>query len=556
MKCFLQKSGDKNHGERGGILVIAIVVILAMLIMAIPFLFKLSGQWRTTEKSSHSLAAFNLAEAGVERTLYYLNPDAPVLNDPESIVWTHDGSNLVGFINDVKSSNATTMGNVSLLLGPPYGTDPPRRNLDSTGIVPFIADRPVNRSVRVTLEQFYNSIFDVGFFTDEYFFIRNSFLLDAYDSEDGAYGAPLAGGGTNSLLPDVLFGSNSYISDSSPHNPGDATWTIRSGGGSNDVYGTVMAGGDAAEAYNNGTATNPPDPSLIDSVINAPDEDMSKLVMKQEYDLPPVDVYDLPPKDMLGSIPSVGDWFNGFNATTPESSTGYYADRLNRAPLQTEIENSYIQNTFAGSGTLTPADNGVYTSFMVGGYKTPGTLNISGGDVVIYVTSYGDAAKAGNFYMGNNSSINIAPDSSLTMILGKASFTVEQGYNINAQGNPPVPANCVILGTNQFTVPANQNVDSLPTKAPSVDKLAIPGLMYFEHAQSDGNIYSAMYVPGAHVTTGQGQNHMNYYGALISNSMDFKVQVDFHYDKALADLKIVTGGYENWKIISWQEVVQ
>ena len=193
---------------------------------------------------------------------------------------------------------------------------------------------------------------------------------------------------------------------------------------------------------------------------------------------------------------------------------------------------------------------------MIGGHSTPGTLNISGGDVVLYVTSYGDAAKAGNFYMGNNSSINIAPDSSLTMILGNASFTIEQGYNINAQGAPPVPANCVILGTNQFTVPAGQNVDNLPAKAPTIDNLAIPGLMYFEHAQSDGNIYSAMYVPGAHVTTGQGQNHMNFYGALIAESMDFKVQVDFHYDKALADLGLQEGGFENWKIISWQEVLQ
>ena len=296
MNVFLSGTVEKNRRERGSILVIAVVVILAMLIMAIPFLFKLSGQWRSTERSSHSLAAFNLAEAGIDRALYYLNPKSPVVNDPESIVWTHDGANLVGLISNIKSANASIMGDVNLLLGPPYGTAPPRRNLDSTGIVPFIADKPVNRSVRVTLEQVFDSIFDVGFFADDYFFIRNSFLLDAYDSRDGAYGAPLAGGGTNSLLPDVYFGSNSYISDTNPHDPGDATWTIRSGGGSNDVYGTVMAGGDAAAAYNSGTATNPPDPSLIDNVINAPDEGISKLVMKQEYELPPVDVYNFRPR--------------------------------------------------------------------------------------------------------------------------------------------------------------------------------------------------------------------------------------------------------------------
>jgi hypothetical protein len=557
--------------ERGGILVIAIIVILAMLILAIPFLFKLSAQWRTTEKASHSLAAFNLAEAGVERTMYYLDPDSPVLNDPESIVWTFEGSNQVGVINNVKSANATVMGNVNLLLGPPYGTTPPRRNLDSTGIVPFIADRPVNRSVRVTLEQFYKSIFDVGFFVDEYFYVRNSFFLDAYNSKDGAYGASLAGGGTNSLLPDVYFGSNSYISDTNPKNPGDATWTIESGGGSNHIYGTIMAGGDAAEAYKNGTAPNPPDPGLIGDVISVPTDDIfqgteDRLVMKQEYELPPVDVYNLPPKEILGSIPSVGDWFDGYNATTPEESGGYYGDRLNRAPLQSEIEPAYVKNTFStatNGNSLTPANNGVYTSFRIGNYGTSDTLNISGGDVVIYVTNYGGVpasdGNAASFYMGKNSSINIAADSSLTLILGNSSFVVEQGYNINA-ANPAQPANCVILGTNQFTIPQYPkfNFDKEGVKVADVDKSHTPGLVYFEHGtkgDTAGNVYSAMYAPGAHVTTGQGQNHLEWYGALLCKSMDFKVQVDFHYDKALADLMLITGGYENWKIISWQEVI-
>jgi len=569
MKNFPIRNPIRASHERGGILVIAIIVILAMLILAIPFLFKLSAQWRTTEKASHSLAAFNLAEAGVERTLYYLDPDSPVLNDSESIVWTYEGSNQVGVINNVKSANATVMGNVNLLLGPPYGTTPPRRNLDSTGIVPFIADKPVNRSVRVTLEQFYKSIFDYGFFVDDYFYVRNSFFLDAYDSRlgDGIYGQSLPGGGTNSLLPDVYFGSNSYVSDPNPRNPADATWTIRSGGGSNEVYGTVAAGGDAAEAYNEAqaqtppdTSVLPPDPSIVDQVISVPDDDVfmgeqDRLVMKQEYELPPVDVYNLPPKDMLGEMPSVGEWFTGYNPATPESSLGYYPNRLIRAPLEVEIAADHIMDPFSGSGTLTPTDNGVYTSFVIGEYGTSGTLNISGGDVVIYVTAYGNDT-AGRFYMGKGSSINIDQDSSLTLILGNSSAVIEQGYNINAQGNPPLAANCVILGTNQFAPPSDTNLDNLPNKADSVDKLHIPGLMYFEHAQSEGTIYAATYVPSAHVTTGQGQNHMFYYGAFISRSMDFKNQIDFHYDKALADYEIITGGYENWKIVSWQEVIQ
>jgi len=569
MRQTILDLGKRKARERGAILITAIMVIVVMLILAIPFLFKLSAENRSTERAARALMAFNLAEAGVDKVMWELDPYHKVsTTDTEAIVWDFTGTNAVGLISGLETSGGNVMGNVQVVLTPPVGVapNPETRNLEATGMVPFIADNTVNRSVRVSLERYYKSIFDVGFFVDEYFYIKAAFFLDAYNSKDGAYGASLAGGGTNSLLPDVYFGSNSYISSTNPNDPGEATWVIDAGGGSSEVYGTVMAGGDAAEDYNNGTATTPPDPSLIGDVISVPTDDIfqgteDRLVMKQEYELPPVDVYNLPPKEILGSIPSVGDWFEGYNATTPESSTGYYADRLTRAPLQSEIELAYVKNTFStatNGNSLTPANNGVYTSFRIGNYGTSGTLNISGGDVVIYVTNYGSVpasdGNAASFYMGKNSSINIAADSSLTLILGNSSFVVEQGYNINA-ANPAQPANCVILGTNQFTIPPTQKIDNLPNKISSVDNLRIPGLMYFEHAQSEGNIYSAMYVPGAHVTTGQGQNHMNFYGALISKSMDFKVQVDFHYDKALADLMIQTGGYEFWKIINWAEVV-
>lgn len=53
----------------------------------------------------------------------------------------------------------------------------------------------------------------------------------------------------------------------------------------------------------------------------------------------------------------------------------------------------------------------------------------------------------------------------------------------------------------------------------------------------------------------QGKNHMDFYGAAIVESMEFKVKVNFHYDKALADLMLITGGYDRWKIINWAEVV-
>jgi hypothetical protein len=44
-----------------------------MVIVALPFVFKFSSQFRTTERSYKSLAALNLAEAGVERAIWELN---------------------------------------------------------------------------------------------------------------------------------------------------------------------------------------------------------------------------------------------------------------------------------------------------------------------------------------------------------------------------------------------------------------------------------------------------------------------------------------------------
>ncbi len=570
---------EKNPHQKGTVLAVAVMVIVVMLLMAIPFLFKMTSRNRSTERAERALAALNLAEAGVDKVLWYLNPyTSPSGADQEAIQWDFSGVNDVGTITGLKTSDAKVMGNVDVIMTPPVGTapNPQTRTLTSTGHIPFIAEGTVDRTVRVLLQRDYKSIFDVGFFVDKYFYIRNSFLMDAYDSRNGAYGASLPGGGTNSLLTDVYFGANSYTDDASARDPGDSTWNIRSGGGSNDIYGTIMAGGQASADYTNGTSTTPPDPALLDDVITVPSEDVFKgtedrLLMKQKYELPPVDVFNLPPKEILGSssmFDSVADWFPGYNATTPAASTGYYPDRFIAAPDAVDIASPYNLpynggSTFSGSGTLTSANNGVYTSFSIGGPKTSGTLHITGTEpVVIYVTSYGPPVvqggkvqNAASFYMGNNSSINIDPGSQLILILGNTSVTVEQGYNINATGSPAQASRCVILGTNQFAVPPGTNVDNLPNKATSVDALRIPGLMYFEHAQSDGNIYAAMYVPGGHVTTGQGQNHMNYYGAMITNSMDFKVQVDFHYDKALADLKIVNGGFAYWRIVNWAEVV-
>jgi hypothetical protein len=577
--------GKKRARERGGILVIAIIVILAMLILAIPFLFKLSASNRSTERAARALSALNLAEAGVDKYMWYISPDSdtskakldldtdrlqrklPLL--PE----TYD-------IHDLATGDLTqqVLGDVQIVLSPPEGVEPnPKsRNLDATGMVPFVGGHTVDRKVRVKLKQYFNSVFEYGFFVELYFYIHNSFFLDAYNSKYGAYGATLPSGvdalnGSDNLnwhSDDVFFGSNSYIETANPNDPGETTWAIDAGAGSSDVYGTLAAGGSEAEAYNNDTdtdpATNPPpDASLLDTVINVPKDDIlqgdpDRFLMNQKYILPPVDVYNLPPKDLLGSMPAVGSWFQDYNSTDPTLSTGYYLNdqRLLRAPGLGDLANPapgiINKGDFIGGTSLTSADSGIYTSFKPGS-----TLNVSGSEpVVIYVTALHVVGETtppppASFYLGQGSTINIAPGSKLIVILGNASMVVEKGYNINQSAGKP--ADCIILGTNQFAFPSTQDPNKLPKKLSELDD--IPGLMYFDQGASDGNIYAAMYAPKAHLTTGLGQNHLNLYGSCLVNSMDLKCQVDFHYDMALADNMLVPGGYERWKIINWAEVV-
>lgn len=552
----------RQTSEQGSVLVVAIMVIVTMLIIAIPFLFRLSAQSRTTEKGYRSEAAFHLAEAGVEKTLWRINEpySLPGATDPEAIQWTTDGTNQIGIINDLRTSDSRVVGDIRIVQGPPSATEPSMMTLQSTGSVPFIAAATVNRTVRVNLEKYYKSIFDLGFFVDDYFYIHNAFSLDSYDSAKGAYDAAL-GDGTRNSGGSTIFGTNSYTHASRPRNPGDASWLIDAGGQSSQIYGTIAAGGNAAA--DNDPLT--PDTSVLKDVINVPKESVfadntvpSRVTMNQKYDLNSVDVFDLPPKEYMGQQQNVASWFQGYTSTQPDAAS-YYQYRMDRVPYISEIDGSYFHASgysvpAGGSTTLRPQDSGVYTSLLVGTESQGANLNIEGGNVTLYITEVADHASAvGRFLMGPGSNINIAPDASLTLILGNASFVVGKSYTINQTSG--TPADCLILGTDQFVLPASVDPDRLPKKLSQLDD--IPGLMYFEHgAGSDnGEIYGAIYVPRAHITTGQGQNHLSIYGACLAASMDFKVQVDFHYDEALGAFNIKTGGFPYWRVQSWQELL-
>jgi len=497
--------------DRGGILVIAVIVILAMLIVAIPFLVKLSGQYRVTEKSSRSISAFNLAEAGIDRAFWQMNLAAL---PAEHIEWTYAGGIGTASILGLTTSDGKVAGDIDLKIGPPAGTDPERQPLEGKGKVPYVAGRTVERSARVVLEEYFDSIWDFGFFVDERFHNQNgNFFMDSYDSGDGAYG------GTNSQGTDVYFGTNS---------DGDQSWWIEKGGPSSEIYGTI-AFYDTVDP-----AVDPPNPiDDPDTVIQVPKpevfmSDEPKMTMQYPFDLPSVNPVNYPSDS--GSGYDFKPWFTDAYKANAQSLDKYSSPPI---PQVGDLNPGVYKGTLASGNTvLTPTeDSGIYSSFVI----SKGTVTVSGGDVGIMITGLADTngvSTQGTFWI-NKGNLVIEPGSSLTLILGNTSFKLENNTNVNSSGNPP---QLFILGMDQFTD------NTTPYK----------NAMYLEN---NGVIKAGIYVPRADIISAQGKANIDLFGSAIAYSMDFKTNTNFHYDEALGEISNVHGGPPKWKIISWQEVL-
>lgn len=104
----------KSAHERGAVLVLALLISLVMIIFAAPLLFKLSAQYRITDKSFKSLAALNLAEAGIERAIWELN-----YSDISS--WNGDSSLRTLNISSFQTSDGDVLGDIDINISDPAG---------------------------------------------------------------------------------------------------------------------------------------------------------------------------------------------------------------------------------------------------------------------------------------------------------------------------------------------------------------------------------------------------------------------------------------------------
>lgn len=205
----------KAIAERGSVFIIALMLIVVMIVVGAPIMFRLSAQYRTTDRSFKSLAAMNLAEAGVERAIWELN-----FGD----ISTWDGDDNLRTLTLSPAETAT--GEVIISVQNPESASPV---VESTGRMPHIGGLTIDKTIRVILEGGEGmSLFDYGIFGNDGVELHGDAVIDSYDSTLGDYGEEVDG------LPNVgamgHAGTNAIT---------DGSITLL---GSSTIYGNAVSG--------------------------------------------------------------------------------------------------------------------------------------------------------------------------------------------------------------------------------------------------------------------------------------------------------------------------
>jgi len=169
--------GDPRRHEQGTVLVLALMISVLMAILAIPYMSKLSGRYKTSERIADTLAARYLAEAGAERSIWELNFG-------DFTGWSAAGNQMTLTLADVQSSNGTVIGSISIVVTDPYGDLP---IIESTGSVVHTGSATINKTIRVTASAPPN-IFNQAVYGITKVNIHEHAYLDSYDPALGPYG--------------------------------------------------------------------------------------------------------------------------------------------------------------------------------------------------------------------------------------------------------------------------------------------------------------------------------------------------------------------------------
>lgn len=176
----------------------SLLVSVFMAIMALPFLVKFSSRMRITEKSFGSLAALNLAEAGLERAIWEMNS-----GDISSWSGGIDARTLN--ISNFAASNGAVIGNISTTVYYPQGLAPV---IESTGTAVHIGSPSISKTLRVVLQGGAPApLFNFMLFGALGVNIGGGAVIDSYDSRLGVYGGTNVHDGGNIGTNGDIYGA-------------------------------------------------------------------------------------------------------------------------------------------------------------------------------------------------------------------------------------------------------------------------------------------------------------------------------------------------------------
>ncbi|NOR54464.1 MAG: hypothetical protein GQ536_10330, partial [Candidatus Aminicenantes bacterium] len=144
MKNKKKKNLKNKREERGFILVVGLIITTFLLLLAIPFMFKINTERRLSDKSLKTLSALSLAEAGIERAIWEMN-------EGDLLAWSGDSDLRTIAINGFQSSAGSAIGDIQISVIDPEGDTPV---IEATGSVPF-GSNTITRTIRVGLQYNY-----------------------------------------------------------------------------------------------------------------------------------------------------------------------------------------------------------------------------------------------------------------------------------------------------------------------------------------------------------------------------------------------------------------
>ncbi len=201
------------------------------------------------------------------------------------------------------------------------------------------------------------------------------------------------------------------------------------------------------------------------------------------------------------------------------ATTEYQYSAIEEYPLPQitppELTNMGVDITVTGEiVTLDPTQNGQYGNINVTKGGTTGVLEISGGDVVLYIT--------GNIDLGESCEIVIRDNSSLTVYID-GDIHCRTGSSVNNEYPPENPTKLKLYGTSETT-------------------------QYFD-LKAKTTWSAVIYAPNADVDL---YANGDFYGSVVADSFELKSGGNYHYDEALREVEIDDEGVR-FVVKRWHE---